>query len=44
LRDDYAPTGFMLPGEKTRAVPGHVFGMKLNETDRAALLAFLRSL
>ena len=34
LRDDYAPTGFMLPGQKTRAVPGHVFGMKLNETDR----------
>ena len=44
LRDDYAPTGFMLPGEKTRAIPGHVFGMKLNETDREALLAFLRSL
>ncbi len=44
LRDDYAPTGFMPPGEKTRAVPGHVFGMKLNEKDRMALLAFLRSL
>ena len=44
LRDDYAPTGFMLPGQKTRAVPGHIFGMKLNEKDRAALLAFLRSL
>ena len=44
LRDDYVPTGFMLPGQKTRAVPGHVFGMKLNETDREALLVFLRSL
>ena len=44
LRDNYAPTGFMPPGEKTRAVPGHVFGMKLNERDRTALLAFLRSL
>lgn len=44
LRDDYVPTGFTPPGQKTRAVPGHVFGMKLNEKDRAALLAFLRSL
>ena len=44
LRDDYTPTGFMPPGQKTRTVPGHVFGMKLNEKDRAALLAFLRSL
>ena len=40
LRDDYAPTGFMPPGQKTRAVPGHIFGMKLNDEDRAALLAF----
>jgi hypothetical protein len=44
LRDDYVPTGFMLPGQKTQAVPGHVFGMKLNAADRTALLAFLRSL
>jgi mono/diheme cytochrome c family protein len=44
LQDDYTPTGFMLPTQKTRAVPGHVFGMKLNEKDREALLAFLRSL
>jgi mono/diheme cytochrome c family protein len=44
LRDDYARTGFMPPGEKTRAIPGHVFGLKLNETDRVALMAFLRSL
>ncbi len=44
LQDDFAPTGFMLPGEKTRAVPGHIFGMKLNDADRGALLAFLRSL
>ena len=44
LRDDYTPTGFTPPGQKTRAVPGHVFGMKLNDEDRAALLKFLRSL
>jgi mono/diheme cytochrome c family protein len=44
LRDDYVPTGFLLPDRKTQAVPGHTFGMKLNETDRTALLDFLRSL
>jgi hypothetical protein len=44
LRDDYVPTGFILPGQKTQAVPGHVFGLKLNAADRTALLAFLRSL
>ena len=44
LRDDYVPTGFLLPGRKTQAVPGHTFGMKLNDNDRAALLDFLRSL
>ena len=44
LRNDFVPTGFVPPGQKTRAVPGHVFGMKLNEKDRSALLAFLRSL
>ena len=34
LQDGYAPTGFMLPGETKRAVPGHIFGMKLNDADR----------
>jgi mono/diheme cytochrome c family protein len=44
LRDDYVPTGFRLPGQNTRAVPGHTFGMKLGESERAALVGFLRSL
>ena len=44
LREDFTPTGFSLPGQPKRAVPGHTFGMKLNESDRAALLEFLRSL
>jgi mono/diheme cytochrome c family protein len=44
LRDDFAPTGFTLPGQPRRAVPGHTFGTKLNATDRIALLEFLRSL
>jgi mono/diheme cytochrome c family protein len=44
LRDDYVPTGFRLPGQKTRAVPGHTFGMTLDVRERTALLDFLRSL
>ncbi len=44
LQDDYLPTGFMPLGQKTRAVPGHTFGMKLNDKERTALLDFLRSL
>ena len=44
LRDDYVPTGFKGPGVKTRAVPGHRFGLTLSLEDRAALIAFLRTL
>ena len=44
LRDDYKPSGFL--GYKTthRAVPGHEFGLSLNAQDKAALIAFLRTL
>ena len=31
-------------GQKTRAVKGHEFGLKLPIDEKAALLAFLRSL
>jgi hypothetical protein len=44
LQDDFVPTGFIPFGQKTRAVKGHEFGLKLPEEDKAALLAFLRSL
>jgi mono/diheme cytochrome c family protein len=44
LREDFAPTGFMPPGQRLRPVPGHTFGMKLNDEEKAALLDFLRSL
>jgi hypothetical protein len=44
LRDDYLPTGFKGYGVKTRAVPGHQFGLTLNATDKAALIAFLKTL
>jgi hypothetical protein len=44
LRDDYAPTGFKGYGVARRAVKGHEFGLKLSAEDKAALIAFLRTL
>ena len=44
LRNDYVPTGFRGYGVETRAVPGHEFGLELNAEEKAALLAFLRTL
>ncbi|MFO0812282.1 MAG: hypothetical protein U0796_03635 [Gemmatales bacterium] len=44
LRDDYVPSGWKGPGVKTRAVPGHKFGLDLSEEEKKALIAFLRTL
>jgi hypothetical protein len=44
LGDDFVPTGFIPPGQKTRAVKGHEFGLRLDAKERGELLAFLRSL
>jgi hypothetical protein len=44
LRDDYVPTGFKGYGVTTRAVKGHEFGLKLSPEEKAALIAFLRTL
>lgn len=44
LGEDYVPTGFKGAGLKTRAIKGHEFGLKLNADDKAALIAFLKSL
>ena len=44
LRDDYVPTGFKGAGVETRAVKGHKFGLDLSSSDRAALIAFLKTL
>ena len=44
LRDDYVPTAFRGHGVKTRAVKGHEFGLYLSREDRAALIAFLKTL
>jgi hypothetical protein len=44
LREDYRPTGFTGLGVKTRAVQGHEFGLRLPSEERAALIAFLKTL
>ncbi|MCL4853411.1 MAG: hypothetical protein KJZ78_18810, partial [Bryobacteraceae bacterium] len=44
LRDDYVPAGFKGYAVKTRAVPGHEFGLKLAEAEKRALIYFLRTL
>jgi len=44
LGDDFVPTGFIPPGQKTRPVKGHEFGLRLPPAERGELLAFLRSL
>ena len=44
LRDDYVPTGVKGYGIRTKAVKGHEFGLGLSQGDRAALIAFLKTL
>lgn len=44
MREDYVPSGWRGPGVKARAVPGHPFGHDLSDEDKAALIAFLRTL
>ena len=43
-RDDYVPSGFKGYKVAHRAVPGHEFGFKLSSEDKAALIAFLKTL
>ena len=44
LRPDHVPGGWKGPDVTKRPIPGHPFGLGLNAEDKAALLAFLRSL
>jgi hypothetical protein len=45
LNDDYVPTGWKgPPAAKSRAVTGHEFGLNLSPIERAALIAFLKTL
>ena len=43
LKPEFVPTGFK-GLDKTRAVPGHQFGLRLSAEDRSALIAFLKTL
>ncbi len=44
VRDEYVPTGFLGYNVKTRAVPGHEFGLDLDDEDKRALIAYLKTL
>jgi len=43
-RSDYTPSGFKGYKVTTRAIVGHPFGLNLSPEDRAALIAFLKTL
>jgi Di-haem oxidoreductase, putative peroxidase len=44
LQPNYVPTGFAGLGMKTRAVPGHEYGLGLSPEEKKTLIAFLRTL
>jgi hypothetical protein len=44
VREDYVPTGWKPSGRQTYAVKGHPYGLKLEDADRRALIAFLKTL
>ena len=44
LKDSHIPGGWMSPGAKTHAIPGHEFGLKLEGVEKEQLIAFLRTL
>lgn len=44
LADDYVPTGFKPAFVKTMAVKGHEFGLDITKEEKAALIAFLKTL
>lgn len=44
LDDDYVPTGWKPPNVRTRAVPGHEYGLDLSIDEKTALIAFLKTL
>ncbi len=44
LNDDYVPTGFRGYKVERRAVPGHEFGLDLDEDEKRSLIAYLKTL
>jgi hypothetical protein len=44
LKEDHVSGSWILFGKKTRAIRGHRYGLSLTPTERAQLIAFLRTL
>jgi hypothetical protein len=44
LEDTFVPTGFKEAWVKTKAVKGHPFGLQLNDEDKKALIAYMKTL
>lgn len=44
VKDTHVPGGFIPVGERTHAIKGHEFGLRLTAEERQELIAFLRSL
>jgi hypothetical protein len=44
LEDSHVPGGWLPPGKKTQAIPGHPFGLRLLPAEREQLIAFLKTL
>jgi cytochrome c peroxidase len=44
LTDTHEPGGWNPPGVRARAVPGHEFGLRLSQDEKASLIAFLKTL
>ena len=44
LREDFVPSGFVGYKLTRRAVQGHEYGLRLTAEDKAALIAFLKTL
>jgi hypothetical protein len=44
LKDTHTPGGWRPPNVQHMAIPGHEFGLRLSPTERAQLIAFLRTL
>ena len=44
VRETHSPEGWSPPGVRTRAVPGHEFGLRLSALERDQLIAYLRTL
>jgi hypothetical protein len=44
LEDDFVPSGFGGADTSAHAVPGHPFGLELDASERAALIAYLKTL